>query len=273
MPRYKDITGQRFGKLVAIEPTEKREGNGSVVWKCQCDCGNVTYVSQNTLRIQRSCGCEAIRLDDLTGKRFGRLTVVKLIGYDKKSNRTKWECVCDCGNRTVVGASDLKSGNTKSCGCLAREAIGERSFKHGFGTEDRLFRIWCGMRRRCDNEKAQDYERYGARGIRVCQEWEDSFLNFREWALANGYQDNLTIDRKDNNGDYCPENCRWADCLTQNNNRRSNVYLTCDGMTMTIADWARKVGIKPLTIAARKRAGWSDEDCVKIRPKQFKPKK
>lgn len=264
MGKFVDLTGQRFGKLVVLEKTNKRDAGGSVMWLCRCDCGNKKAISSNSLRrgLSKSCGCEQIKLDDLTGRRFGRLTVVSLDKYEPSSHSTRWNCVCDCGKKKSVLASCLKEGLVTSCGCYSSEQKSKRSWKHGIGNKDRLYRIWSGMKRRCYSESDRNYKRYGARGIKICDEWRSDFLVFQAWALSHGYRDDLSIDRIDNDGDYTPDNCRWTTKKVQNNNRRTNSMITYSGETHTAAEWSEMTGINAATLAQRNRNGWSGKECI-----------
>lgn len=167
---------------------------------------------------------------DLTGQRFGRLVVLGL-GYRKKrdddrGSRAYWDCECDCGNLCTIVSDSLIAGKTKSCGCYNRDALQKRVIHGGAhkGHPERLYYVWCCMRRRCNSPRYKGYQYYGGRGIKVSPEWND-YGNFRNWAIQNGYDPNAkygkcTLDRIDDNGNYAPDNCRWVDMKTQNNNRR-----------------------------------------------------
>lgn len=195
------------------------------------------------------------KLIDLTGQRFGALTVLnRAEDYVFKSGRKErmWSCKCDCGNIVTVFGSNLKKKNTTSCGCIKKEYMKKEKTKHGL-TDSRLYYIYSHMKSRCCNKNNKNFENYGGRGIQVCEEWlgENGFLNFYEWAMNNGYSEHLTIDRIDVNGNYEPSNCRWADLVTQENNRTNNRMITYDGQTMTMAMWAKKLGINYKTLANR----------------------
>lgn len=197
--------------------------------------------------------------------KFGRLTPiyrdkdrVQPSGYKE----VMWRCVCDCGNEVSVRSKLLLQGITKSCGCLVKERMSKKASKHhGFGT--RLYSIWDSMRQRCNNPNCSAYKNYGGRGISICDEWDD-FAVFREWALANGYDElaergTYTLDRIDVNGDYAPDNCRWVNFRTQSNNKRDTIYVEYDGMSMPLSYWAETTGIKYCTLFARYKRGWSPE--------------
>ena len=167
--------------------------------------------------------------NDLTGKQFGRLTVVREADR-AKDRHIRWLCKCECGNEVTVSSNGLMSGKTKSCGCYQRDRTSESHRTHGargnHKNTDRLYNIWNSMRKRCYTKTCKDYKDYGGRGITICDEWND-FAKFKEWALQNGYSytaefGKCTIDRIDVNGNYCPDNCRWVGMDIQNSNKRSS---------------------------------------------------
>lgn len=183
------------------------------------------------------------KFEDLTGKKFGSLTVVEYGGQYKPSGNIYWRCKCECGNYTNTSGSSLRSGKSVSCGrCSASKRARERNYRHGdFGS--RLYEIWRQMHRRCYGENTKAYKHYGGRGITICEEWKE-YEKFREWAVSCGYNDSLTIDRIDVNRNYCPENCRWATAKQQANNRRSNHNIEYMGEIHTVSEWADIFGVK-----------------------------
>lgn len=186
------------------------------------------------------------------GEKYGRLTVL-----DNTQGCYKILCKCDCGVIKTYQSGNLKSGATRSCGCLKN--LGN-NLKHG-DRHTRLYKIWKAMRERCNTKSCSAYKNYGARGIKVCSEWND-YLTFKEWALSSGYTDELTIDRINVNDNYEPSNCRWATYKNQANNTRHNHFVTFNNETKTISEWADILGVKPHLILNRIRRGWSVEDAL-----------
>lgn len=169
---------------------------------------------------------------DITGNKYNKLTVIKRV-ENAKDGETRWLCKCNCGNTTIVAASNLKNNNVKSCGCLNYENRWGIHFK----SKTRLYNILSGIKTRCLNKNNPTYKNYGGRGITVCQEWLDDFMNFYNWAIENGYEDKLTIDRIDNNGNYEPNNCRWVTPKVQSNNVRTNLIYEFNGKSHTLTEW------------------------------------
>ena len=202
-----------------------------------------------------------IKYENLIGKKFNSLTVQDFI-YVPKHNRYMLKCKCDCGTVKYIRSNRVINGYTKTCGC---QNIGIRA-NDMFGItrkEPHLYSVWNTMRHRCTNPKNWKYESYGKRGISVCDEWLKDFFSFREWAWANGYRQGLSLDRIDNNGNYEPSNCRWADNYVQQRNKRNNRYIEYKGKRQTVADWADELKIPYPALSARiNKLGWSIEKAI-----------
>lgn len=181
-------------------------------------------------------------LIDITGQKFNRLTAIKPVGYTN-NNGSKWLFRCDCGNECIKDSSAVRRGVCKSCGCLNQEL---RLARHTHGMhKTKLYSAWMHMKQRCLNPNCKSYKHYGGRGITVCPEWLSNFESFRDWALANGYAEDLTLDRIDNDGNYEPSNCRWVSMKVQESNKRNNHYVTYKGEKITLSECARRLGLTP----------------------------
>lgn len=191
---------------------------------------------------------------DLTGQRFGKLVTIERVGTKRAC--ALWKCKCDCGNEAEVTSHSLISGNAKSCGCIQREAV----TTHGM-SNTKIFNIWKGIKQRCLDHNCKNFLRYGARGITICDEWKD-FIPFYIWAMNNGYLENLSIDRVNNNGNYEPSNCKFSTMKEQANNTRRNVWYEYNGVTKTIAQWSDVCGITRVCLYQRFKAGWSIEKAL-----------
>ena len=193
---------------------------------------------------------------DLLGRRFGRLTVISEAAKIKK--RIRWLCLCDCGKTKIIDGSNLRNGYTRSCGCLHSEVIKAANSTHK-QAKTRLYHIWMNMKARCLNPKNKSWNRYGGRGIKVCGEWLEDFERFSRWAKTNGYSEELSIDRIDVNGNYEPNNCRWATPQKQARNTRKNVFYK----GRCLAEWCHELGISPTTVDRRlHRSHWPIEKAL-----------
>lgn len=194
---------------------------------------------------------------DITGIRYGRLVPLYRVENDKYG-RSAWMCQCDCGNRKVISANDMRSGKIRSCGCLERQnrsIFGTRSKRTHKMKGTRIYRIWQGAKNRVFNKNDEHWPDYGGRGITMCEEWANSFECFRDWAFSHGYAEDLTIDRIDVNKGYYLENCRWVTKADQQRNKRNNKYYTYNGKTQLIPAWAKEFGVTDSTIRSRIRRG------------------
>ena len=197
----------------------------------------------------------------MTGQKFGKLTAIKRAGRNK-SGKIIWQCHCDCGNKELlIPTGNLRSGNSTQCWrCKSDEMIIHHC------NNKRILAIWNGMRGRCYNPNDDAYGDYGGRGIKICDEWLDDIRNFEEWSMKNGYSDELTIDRINNNGNYEPSNCRWTTMTVQARNRRGNVMLTYKGETKTVYEWEKELGVSRQTIQNRIARGITDEEEIFAKP-------
>lgn len=271
--KRKDITGKKFGKLTAIRPLYSNNKQ-SIVWECQCDCGKICKATVGSLVCgnTQSCGCKGVEtlrnnLEDLTGKRFGKLIVLE---YAYSKNKTRhWKCLCDCGNYSYPSSNSLSMGHTKSCGCLNYEPT---STTHGLSKKTPLYFVWKELRHRCSNPKHKSYKDYGARGILVCKEWED-FKVFYDWAIESGYKEEtlsngknkLTIDRIDVNGNYEPSNCRFITNKEQARNKRNNVKVVYNGKEENLRDLCEKLNVDYSLVYDRVHCyNWAIKDALTI---------
>ena len=197
---------------------------------------------------------------DLTGKQFGRITV--LSRAENRGKQTYWLCQCSCGAKKEICAYNLTKGLTKSCGCLSAEMIGNRSRTHGM-TETHEYQIWLGMKARCHTETNSAYRYYGAKGVKVCDAWLNSFEQFL--ADMGEAPEGMSIERIDVSGDYERANCKWATQEEQANNKTNNRFITWRGKTLTAAQWGREVGLRSHTILRRLRDGWSVDRTLTIK--------
>lgn len=262
-----DLMGQTFGELVVIskaDPLPNTKGNR---WLCRCSCGDEKVVSARSLKSgdTKSCGCLSKR--NLVGNTFGELTVRREDPL-KQGKKRKWICQCSCGNTTSVTTNDLTSGHTKSCGCAKSLSARERFTTHGL-RDHPLYGRWLTVKNRCYNPNDEYYHNYGGRGIRVCDRWLNSFPNFLEdmGMPPEGY----TLDRKDNDGDYSPENCRWADNHTQSMNKSTTAMVEYKGEIVKRRELAEKHGLTPDLLRQRLEKGWGIEKALSTEvPPQLK---
>lgn len=201
------------------------------------------------------------KIMDITGNKYGKLTVLGIHCHGTKTTPIKWKCICDCGNIVYKPSNCLKNGTVKSCGCFQKEQCKHINYRHG-GWGTKLYKIWDKMCQRCNNNKKNNYKNYGGRGINVCSEWLD-FANFQKWANNNGYKDGLTIERINNDGNYKPTNCKWITLQKQQFNKRTNRILELNGEKQTMKEWSQKLNINYDVLSSRVNAlKWSDEKAL-----------
>ena len=271
MGKLKDLTGKRFGSLT-VRARAGSNNHKKAMWLCDCDCGNKVVIVGSSLTSGNttSCGCSRknkvdYEAEKLMGQKFGRLTVIsRAENRINQQGRTQimLHCKCDCGNDVVVYKNSLINGHTKSCGCFKREVNSNTATKHGM-SRTRIYKTWEDMIKRCYNKSSNNYYRYGGRGITVFDEWLE-FENFYKYVskLPHYNESGYSFDRIDNDGNYEPENVRWADNETQANNKSTNYYVTYNDKTQTIAQWSKETNIPTSTLRYRIRKGWDIENAL-----------
>lgn len=281
-----DYIGKQFYWLTVIGPSDELAKDGSKQWKFKCVCGNV--IDRPPARVigeechSKSCGCmryknivhkphdranlQKVDANSLIGEKKNMLTVV---GFErpKEKGRLKLKCKCDCGNTVFVLPYQFKNGSVKSCGCLKTGAKGPHNWDNKRKTHgksgSRIYDRWVAMISRCYNKDAENYERYGGRGIYVVEEWRYDPTEFIEWSILHGANEpGATIDRIDNDGPYSPENCRWVTMHEQSRNKRNTRLITIDGETMCITDWCSHFGISNQSVYKKVKSGMSFEEAI-----------
>lgn len=283
------IIGKIFGCLKVINKTNEyknnKRGEKFRLYKCECiQCGNITYKIKsdlNAITKRNAMGCIVCRgrLNNYLYTKIGRLYLSDFyIDYipNKKNKVVIFKCICDCGN--IINKPMSKFTNNSqvlnSCGCLHKDILIKRNKQtatyngESKGEYKRLFGIYRKMIYRCEDKNDDAYKYYGERGIKICKEWREDYFAFKKWALNNGYNNELTIDRIDVNGDYKPENCRWVDYYVQANNKTNNHYITYNNRTQTLAEWCRELNLDYFRTKARlNTCGMTVEQAFEL-PKQ-----
>lgn len=274
-----DLTGKVFGQATVIGQADDYvtgTGEKRAAWNCLCGCGK-SFVAQGRYLSNgdtKSCGCLKLNLEsrvrprlNLIGLQFGRLTVIRQ-GKDlttPSGRYSQWECVCACGSQTLTRAANLLNGRSTSCGCIAIDKNFERSryAKTDISKEnlDRMYRIWGNMKDRCGNPKNKNYYLYGARGITVCDEWKNDFMQFVQ-DMGDFTFESATIGRIDGNKGYSPFNCRWESYLQQGRNTSRNVVIEIEGQSKCLSEWLQIFQISKTNLYSRMREGRSHKEAL-----------
>jgi len=278
--RYRHLVGKKFAHNTIIRILDTRTNNGKIMCEYKCDCGTVCTGPVTDLVCYRriSCGRCSFRRTvtdlsrrgcDLTGRRFGKLIVLKQLNK-RSCGHVYMLCKCDCGNVVEILRNSLVSNRTKSCGkCGYISTVVSAKNRKYVGVEKHLSRLLSKIKQRCYNPNAVGYKYWGGRGIKVCDEWMNDTWSFINWSLSHGYTEDpkVEIDRIDNNGAYSPDNCRWVTRIVQANNKSNNRYITADGRTHTLAEWARLLDINYFTLRSisHEKVSLFIEDIIKSR--------
>lgn len=273
--------GKTFGELTVVEELERvthPNGKTSRFFKCKCKCGNYTNTTIDNLKRKGHhscghCGRPHKLYDVIKGKKYGRLTIIRESSptYRKNGDAVRMvECLCKCGSICCVPFINLRNGISKSCGCLAKDKLTERSLTHGLAHKHPLYEVWRGIKQRCYNSNASTYKDYGGRGISICSEWSNNFSSFYKWSIEHGWKKGLSIDRIDNAGNYCPENCRYVNNIIQARNKRSNKEIEYQGQKWhSLAEFCEKYNLNYKNMQQRLYRGYTLEHAVELDKKRY----
>jgi len=271
MSKKLDITGERYGALVALYDTNTKK-NGTSIWMFRCDCGKTKMLPLNHVRYGeiKTCGCriglkhskrkQRIKVNDT----FGNLTVIEILGQENNKGHYLSKVKCTCGNIFITRDSFLITGKRIKCRECSKKDT--QFYKHGL-TNTSLFSVWQDMRARCYNSNDKSFHNYGGRGIAICDEWKNNFQAFYDWAMSHGYKKGLWIERKNVNGNYEPNNCSWETQKKQARNKQNTIYIEYEGKKLPIGEIAEITGIFSTTIYERIfKYGWNEYDATHIIP-------
>lgn len=255
----KNLVGRQFNNWLVISFSHKDKKRN--YWICECQCEKKTRRIIDTYplvhNIRKSCGC--LPRTNITGQVFHKWKVLK---YSHTTNKSYWECQCECGNVNIKRIDQLTTGISKDCGCgkkFKMQGVVPSAVEGEM--QSRIASIWYGMHHRCQNPLHRNYDLYGGRGITICSNWYD-YDNFKEWAKSSGYKNNLELDRIDNDGNYEPSNCRWVTRKQQCNNTSRTVYIKMDGADYTLIELSKLTGLSRDLLYSRYRKGLSIEKII-----------
>ena len=263
---FKDLTGERFNMLTVKSLYEIK--NNMSHWLCVCDCGKEKILSVSVLKSTKSCGCaRKMHYKDLSG--YENEDIVVLSFYERRKSRLYWNCKCKhCGNIVQRESANIKKG-LATCKCIHKKRIGRSNSKDNRDTE--IYSKWCGMKSRCHNQNCKAFEHYGGRGIGVCDEWMKDFNIFYEWSINNGWEKGYSIERKDVNGNYCPQNCEWIPLSEQAKNKTNTIYAELNGKKKRLLEWCEEFGLNPKTVYNRiYQYGMTPEEAITYKSKRGK---